>query len=130
MKEKEIDKDMLIKYLNFIIEYCGRILTEGGELVEYDSLMRDYELFLKRLVASTYTGNKLKKEIIKILVPNTSDLNSDQINISEMIFSEIPLLGRFAGQLKKQDKIDKLKRISDGLSTILFKIEEYSWNKY
>jgi hypothetical protein len=127
MAEKEIDKEIFVKYCAFFNDYGTRLLNDGDFESQFDTFMRDYALFLQRVMKSKRVSQALKNDIRKIFIPGAMDTRDDGPNFTDIFINEIPLLGKFNNFAKRQDKIEKIQQIAHGLSSLQFKVEEYFW---
>lgn len=64
---------------------------------------------------------------MKIEMPNQSDLKTSGNSFSDAIVSQIPIFNKLIPATKLQIKIDKMTKIYEGFSQILFNIEEYKF---
>jgi hypothetical protein len=144
-EDKIIDKDLLIKYLKYLIDYSTQILENKGnnDFIgdDYDAIVKEYTLFVTRI---NKNGN-IDAELKKLLTSQNlqSDITDEPeiiqaINafkgllvttIGSIFLKGIPsFLMSFINSrylLSRDQMTANIRELRDRLSNILFKIESY-----
>jgi hypothetical protein len=126
MIKKVLDKNLVIKYLVFLIDYSKRLLISNTIETEFEMVMREYGLFLHRLMNSQNIDKELIETIVNLNIFDENDLSDNRHPFFKAILSQLPIFGKFIPIADSHAKKEKITRMHESLSEILFNIEKYT----
>ncbi len=127
MITKNLDKNLVIKYLVFLVNYSKRLLNSNSFETEFEMIMREYGLFLHRLMNSQRIDKELIETIVNLNIFEKNDLSDNRHPFFEAILSQVPIFGKFIPIADSHAKKEKITRMHESLSEILFNIEKYTF---
>ena len=124
MNEREIDNELLAKYLQFLIDSAKNLLADGLTDYAFEDLMREYARFLMRIRKSLRVADTLKKELFDQDFFTENDLSLLDNSIVEGFLYKFPF-GKQLLSLNNKVKMEKVLTMYEKLSHILFSLNAY-----
>jgi hypothetical protein len=126
VQQKRLNREVIRKYLYFLVESANKLLSTG--IIEYDfeNLMKEYAIFLYRIIKDDKIDSKFKNEIIALNLFNKNELECFSNSMVEGFLTQMPFFKQISS-INNKIKLAKIKEMQEGLSLILFKFEGYSF---
>ena len=122
MENKSLTKKLTIKYLQYLVDFADQFISKDDFISEdFDTFIKEYNLFIKRLNDSPGTDLQLKHDLLQICNSRVEDDNPIVDGFLKRMFG----FGKNAEQSKCNQLKDELREVRDRLSNLLFQVDKY-----